>query len=127
MKFTVDKHEKYVHLKLDEPKFTNDNAPGLKAELYVLNAEGYKNIILDLSAVKECTDAQDLSSLLVGDRLCKTAGGTFVVTGVNKQIEEIISLSNIFQSVTFVNKTDEAIDIIFMEELEREFRGEVDQ
>lgn len=124
MKFSVDKHDKYVTLKLKEPKFTNENAPGLKSELYLLNAEGFKNIIVDLSHVKECTDAQDLSCLLVGDRLCKSAGGLFIVTGINDEIEPIIELSNIFQSVTFVNTIEEATDFIFMDELEKEFRGE---
>lgn len=123
MKFSVDKHDKYVTLKLKEPKFTNDNAPGLKSELYLLNAEGFKNIIVDLSHIKECNDAQDLSSLLVGDRLCKSAGGLFIVTGINDEIAPIIELSNIFQSVTFVNTLDEATDFIFMDELEKEFRG----
>jgi anti-anti-sigma regulatory factor len=124
MKFSVDKHDKYVTLKLKEPKFTNDNAPGLKSELYLLNAEGFKNIIVDLSQVKECTDAQDLSCLLVGDRLCKSAGGLFIVTGINDQLAPIIELSNIFQSVTFVNTMAEATDFIFMDELEKEFRGD---
>jgi len=124
MKFSVDKHEKYVTLKLEEPKFTNDNSPGLKSELYLLNAEGFKNIIVDLSDVKECSDAQDLSSLLVGDRLCKSVGGLFIVTGINDEIAHIIELSNIFQSVTFVNTLEEATDFIFMDELEREFRGD---
>jgi len=124
MKFSVDKHDKYVTLKLKEPKFTNDNSPGLKSELYLLNAEGFKNIIVDLSYVKECTDAQDLSCLLVGDRLCKSANGLFIVTGINDQLAPIIELSNIFQSVTFVNTLEEATDFIFMDELEKEFRGE---
>ena len=123
MKFSVDKHDKYVTLKLKEPKFTNDTAPGLKSELYLLNAEGFKNIIVDLSHIKECNDAQDLSSLLVGDRLCKSAGGLFIVTGINDEIAPIIELSNIFQSVTFVNTLEEATDFIFMDELEKEFRG----
>ncbi|PWS33567.1 STAS domain-containing protein [Pedobacter paludis] len=123
MKFSVDKHDKYVTLKLKEPKFTNDNSPGLKSELYLLNAEGFKNIIVDLSHVKECTDAQDLSCLLVGDRLCKSANGLFIVTGINDQLAPIIELSNIFQSVTFVNTLAEATDFIFMDELEKEFRG----
>ena len=124
MKFSVDKHEKYVTLKLEEPKFTNDNSPGLKSELYLLNAEGFKNIIVDLSDVKECSDAQDLSSLLVGDRLCKSVGGLLIVTGINDEIAHIIELSNIFQSVTFVNTLEEATDFIFMDELEKEFRGD---
>ncbi|WP_316799427.1 STAS domain-containing protein [Pedobacter frigidisoli] len=124
MKFSVDKHDKYVTLKLKEPRFTNDNAPGLKSELYLLNAEGFKNIIVDLSHVKECNDAQDLSCLLVGDRLCKSVNGLFIVTGINDEIAPIIELSNIFQSVTFVNTLEEATDFIFMDELEKEFRGE---
>lgn len=123
MKFSVDKHDKYVTLKLEEPKFTNDNAPGLKSELYLLNAEGFQNIIVDLSQVTECSDAQDLSCLLVGDRLCKSAGGLFIVTGINDELASIIELSNIFQSVTFVNTIEEATDFIFMDELEKEFRG----
>lgn len=123
MKFSVDKHDKYVTLKLKESKFTNDNAPGLKSELYLLNAEGFSNIIVDLSQVKECSDAQDLSCLLVGDRLCKSAGGLFIVTGINDELASIIELSNIFQSVTFVNTLAEATDFIFMDELEKEFRG----
>ena len=123
MKFSVDKHDKYVSLRLEETRFTNDNAPGLKSELYLLNAEGFKNVIVDLSHVTECNDAQDLSSLLVGDRLCKAAGGLFIVTGISDELATIIELSNIFQSVTFVNTIEEATDFIFMDELEKEFRG----
>lgn len=127
MKFSTDKHEKYVVLKLDEPRFTNDNTPALKSEFILLNAEGYRNIVLDLSAVDECNDSQDLSSLLVGDRLCKSAGGVFVVCGVKNSIATIVKMSNLHQSVTFVNKLDEATDLIFMEEIEKELRGSVDK
>lgn len=127
MKFSTDKHEKYVVLKLDEPKFTNDNTPALKSEFILLNTEGYRNIVLDLSVVKECNDSQDLSCLLVGDRLCKSAGGVFVVIGVGAAIANIVKMSNLHQSVTFVNKLDEATDLIFMEEIEKELRGSVDR
>lgn len=127
MKFSTDKHEKYVVLKLDETKFTNDNTPALKSEFILLNTEGYRNIVLDLSKVKECNDSQDLSCLLVGDRLCKAANGIFIVSGVNKEIANIVKISNLHQSVTFVNKLDEATDLIFMEEIEKELRGGVDK
>ncbi|RZK58096.1 MAG: anti-sigma factor antagonist [Pedobacter sp.] len=127
MKFSTDKHEKYVVLKLDEPRFTNDNTPALKSEFILLNTEGYRNIVLDLSEVEECNDSQDLSCLLVGDRLCKSAGGIFVVCCVNNAIANIVKMSNLHQSVTFVNKLDEATDLIFMEEIEKELRGGVDK
>ncbi|MCJ0743378.1 STAS domain-containing protein [Pedobacter montanisoli] len=127
MKFSTDKHEKYVVIKLDENKFTNDNTPALKSEFILLNTEGFRNIVLDLSEVTECNDSQDLSCLLVGDRLCKSADGVFVVCGVSKNLAQIIKMSNIHQSVTFVNKLDEATDLIFMEEIEKELRGSVDK
>lgn len=127
MKFSVDKHEKYVVLKLRESKFTNDNTPKLKSEFILLNAEGYHNIVLDLSAVKECNDSQDLSSLLVGDRLCKKANGLFIVTGINPVLAKILEMSNLDQSLVIVSKIDEATDLIFMEEIEKELLGSVDK
>ncbi|PST82642.1 anti-anti-sigma factor [Pedobacter yulinensis] len=123
MKFSVDKHDKYVALTLQEPKFSNEIAAGLKAELYILHSEGFRNIILDLGAVKECSDAQDLSSLLAGDRLCKSSNGIFIVTGVQKELRQIVSISNMYNSVTFVQRLEEATDLIFMEEVEKELRG----
>ncbi|MBC7567181.1 MAG: STAS domain-containing protein [Pedobacter sp.] len=127
MKFAVDKHEKYVVIKLKESKFTNDNTPKLKSEFILLNAEGYHNIVLDLSAVKECNDSQDLSSLLVGDRLCKNAQGLFIVTGVNTTVAKILEMSNLDQSLTIVKKLVEATDLIFMDEIEKELLGGVER
>jgi anti-anti-sigma factor len=127
MKFSVDKHEKYVVLKLNESKLTNDNAPKLKSEFILLNTEGYCNIVLDLSAVKQCDDSQDLSSLLFGDRLCKKAMGLFIVTGINPVVAKILEMSNLDQALTIVSKVDEATDLIFMEEIEKELLGSVDK
>jgi hypothetical protein len=36
-------------------------------------------------------------------------------------------MSNLHQSITFVNKLDEATDLIFMEEIEKELRGGIDK
>lgn len=127
MKFSVDKHEKYVVLKLNESKLTNDNNPKLKSEFILLNTEGYCNIVLDLSAVKQCNDSQDLSSLLFGDRLCKKDNGLFIVTGVNPVVAKILEMSNLDQALTIVAKVDEATDLIFMEEIEKELLGSVDK
>lgn len=127
MKFSVDKHEKYVVIKLRESKFTPDNTPRLKSEFILLNAEGYCNIVLDLSAVKQCDDSQDLSSLLVGDRLCKNANGLFIITGVNPAISNLLEMSSLNQRLNLVSKLDEATDLIFMEEIEKELLGSFDQ
>ncbi|MHA4895037.1 STAS domain-containing protein [Pedobacter sp. PWIIR3] len=127
MKFSVDKHEKYVVIKLKESKLTNDNTPKLKSEFILLNAEGYCNIVLDLSLVKECNDSQDLSSLLVGSRLCKKANGLFIITGVNAAVSKILEMSSLDQSLTIVAKLEEATDLIFMDEIEKELLGGVER
>ncbi|QNK64512.1 STAS domain-containing protein [Pedobacter sp. PAMC26386] len=127
MKFSVDKHEKYVTMRLDEIKLTTDNTPRLKSEFILLNAEGYCNIVLDLSMVNDCDDSQDLSCLLVGDRLCKRANGLFIVSGVSECISKLLEMSSIDQSLNIVGNLDEAEDLIFMEEIEKELLGSFDQ
>jgi anti-anti-sigma factor len=123
MKFTVDKHEKYVVIKLNEAKLNSVISPQLKSELILTNTEGQRNIILDLSAVKY-TDSSGLTGLLVGHRLCKQAEGTFIITGLNDVISRLITISQLENVFTIVPTVDEAVDLIFMEEIERELRKE---
>ena len=123
MKFTVDKHEKYVLIKLNEPKLNSLMSPQLKSELILINTEGQRNIILDLSAVKY-SDSSGLSSLLVGHRICKNADGTFIITGINDSISRLITISQLETILTIVPTVEEAIDLIFMEEIEKELKKE---
>lgn len=126
MKFTVDKHEKYVLIKLNENKLNSLISPQLKSELILTNTEGQRNIILDLSNVKY-SDSSGLSSLLVGHRICKNAEGTFILTGINENIARLITISQLENILTIVGTVDEAIDLIFMEEIEKELKRELKQ
>src|SRR3978361_227121 len=92
MKFNVDKHEKYILIKLNESKLNSSITPQLKSELIMINTEGQRNIILDLSVVK-FADSSGLSSLLVGHRLCKNASGVFILTGLNEAVARLITIS----------------------------------
>jgi anti-sigma B factor antagonist len=123
MKFTVDKHEKYVLLKLNEPKLNSLITPQLKSELILMNTEGQRNIVLDLSAVK-FADSSGLSSLLVGHRLCKNSDGVFILVGLNSPVSRLVTISQLDNVLTVVNTNDEAIDLIFMEEIEKDLKKE---
>ncbi len=125
MKFTVDKHEKYVLIKLNESKLNSLISPQLKSELILCNSEGQRNIILDLSNVKY-SDSSGLSSLLVGHRICKNADGTFILTRINENISRLIAISQLDNILSIVATVDEAIDLIFMEEIEKELRRELE-
>ena len=123
MKFSVDKHEKYVLVKLNESKLNSLITPQLKSELILINTEGQRNIILDLSQVK-FADSSGLSSLLVGHRLCKNATGSFILTGLNDAVSRLITIPQLDNVLAIAPTTGEAIDLIFMEEIEKELKKE---
>jgi anti-anti-sigma factor len=123
MKFSVDKHEKYVMLKLNESKLNSLITPQLKSELILINTEGQRNIVLDLSQVK-FADSSGLSSLLVGHRLCKNADGSFILSGLNEAVARLINISQLESVLSIVPTVEEAIDLIFMEEIEKELKKE---
>ncbi len=124
MKFSIDKHEKYILLKLNESKLNSLVTPQLKSELILINTEGQRNIILDLSQVK-FADSSGLSSLLVGHRLCKNAEGTFILTGLNDAVARLVTISQLDNVLSIVPTTEEAIDLVFMEEIEKELKKEL--
>ncbi len=123
MKFTIDKHEKYVVIKLNESKLNSLFTPQLKSELILINAEGQRNIILDLCQVK-FADSSGLSSLLVGHRLCKNADGVFILSCLSESVARLITISQLDNVMTIVPTVEEAIDLIFMEEIEKELKKE---
>lgn len=123
MKFSIDKHEKYVTFKLLEHKLNSIIAPMLKSELILLNNESFRNVILDLTDVKY-TDSSGLSALLVGNRLSKNSEGTFVVACAQASVEKLIEISQLQTVLTCVPTINEAVDLIFIEEIERDLKKE---
>ena len=123
MHFTVDKHEKYVVLKLHEDKLNTLISADLKAELVVMQSQGYDNIILDLTDTNYC-DSSGLSAILVGNRICKNANGTFVLTGLNDPVKKLIEISQLDNVLVITPTLNEAIDIVIMDEVERDIKDE---
>ncbi len=123
MKFSIDKHDKYVTFKLEENKLNSIIAPMLKSELILLNNESFRNVILDLSDVKY-TDSSGLSSLLVGNRLSKNSNGTFVIANAQASVIKLIEISQLQTVLNCVPTINEAVDLIFIEEIERDLRKE---
>lgn len=122
MKFSIDKRDRFCVLKIDEEKLLSNFAPQLKSELVMLHTEGFKNIILDLSLV-QFVDSSGLSALLVGNRLSKEAGGTFVLTNLNTHIQKLVKISQLESILNIVPSLSESIDFVMMEELDRDLRS----
>ena len=108
MKPDIDKHDKYVLLKVNEIKFNAITSAELKADFIKLNDDGHHNIIVDLSAVK-FIDSSGLSSLLVGHKLCKDAGGVFILCGLNNAVVRLLAIAQLNTILTIVPTTDDAM------------------
>ena len=85
------------------------NAPDLKSELVVLNNQGINNIIVDLTATKFC-DSSGLSSLLMGNRLCKDSSGKFILCGIQENVLKMIKIAQLDKVILFENNHKDAIE-----------------
>ncbi len=119
MNFVADQKEKLVYITSNVEKLDAIYAPELKSELVLQNRNTQRNIIVDLSATKYI-DSSGLSALLVGQRLCREANGTFVVCGLQETVKKLISMSQLDSVFKITPTLSEAIDLVYMEEVERE-------
>ncbi|HKK40034.1 MAG TPA: STAS domain-containing protein [Cryomorphaceae bacterium] len=122
MSFKIQKEDKYAILYTETEKIQSINAPLLKSELVVLIKAGFKNIIVDMAATRYC-DSSGLSALLTGNRLCKEADGTFVLSSLQPSVEKLVAISQLNSVFDIVPTKDEAIDVVLMEEIERELKA----
>lgn len=122
MEFKIEKLEKYTLIQVMEEKLDTNVAPSLKSELVLISGKGEKNIILDLSNCRYC-DSSGLSAILVANRLCKNANGTFVLTGLNDAVDRLITISQLDTVLNIAYSTEEAVDVVKNEEEGRNKNG----
>ena len=118
MHYTLDKNEKYAVIRLHEQKLNTLISAELKSELLIINSQGYNNIILDLSDTQFC-DSSGLSAVLVGNRVCRNANGSFVLTGLSDPIKKLIAISQLEQVLIITPTLEQAVNIIFTDEIEK--------
>src|SRR5512133_573509 len=111
MEFKIEKLQNYTLIQVLEEKLDTHIAPTLKSELVLISGNGEKNIILDLSKCRYC-DSSGLSAILVANRLCKNANGTFVLTGLNDAVDRLITISQLDTVLNISNSINEAVTLI---------------
>lgn len=111
MNFDITKKEGHSVLKVLSSKLDTNNAPALKSELVVLGNENEKNIILDLSQCK-FVDSSGLSAILVANRLCEDAIGTFILCGLQPAVEDLVHISMLHTVLLITKTVDEAEQLL---------------
>ncbi len=125
MHFETEQNDRFALITSRVEKLDSTKAPDLKSEIVYLNKQGYRNMIVDLSASKYC-DSSGLSAILVGNRLCKEMNGSFVLAGVQDGVQKLISISQLEEVLNVTPTVNEAKDLLFMEEVERDLGDEED-
>ncbi len=90
--FLIKKEDKFTLISVAVNKLDSGVSPDLKSELVLINNEGEKNIIIDLSLCKYC-DSSGLSAVLIGRRLCTNAQGSFILCGLQESVSKLIAIS----------------------------------
>lgn len=121
MKYSIDKQDKYCLIRPEEEKLDSTKAPSLKSELITLQAEGTRNVILDLSGVKY-VDSSGLSALLVGNRVFHEQGGMFVLSGITEHVMKLIKISQLDGVLNILPTVEEGVDAVFMNEIENDLQ-----
>lgn len=124
MRFEKNTSDNYTTIKILDGKIDTRRAADLKSEFVLLNSEGAKNIILDMSEV-DYADSSGLSAILTGNRLCKTSGGILVLCCLSNHVEKLIKISQLDTVLNILPTEDESREAVFMFVLENEIKGAV--
>ncbi|MEA3357509.1 MAG: STAS domain-containing protein, partial [Patescibacteria group bacterium] len=111
MELNIENRSDYTLIQVLEEKLDTHIAPNLKSELVLVSGNGEKNIILDLIKCKYC-DSSGLSAILVANRLCKNANGTFVLSGLSEAVERLITISQLDTVLNITETVEEAETLI---------------
>lgn len=106
-KFEVIKKEGYTIIQVMAKKLDTSIAPSFKSELVMIAGNGESNMIIDLTNTEYC-DSSGLSSILVANRLCKNAKGTFVLCGLQNAVERLITISQLDSVLTIEDNLEKA-------------------
>lgn len=124
MNYSIEKNEQYALIRLNESDFDGEVAPTFETLSRTLFREGYSNIIVDMEAT-QTIDEDAITVVRKINRQCTTEVGLMIVVTKNEEIIDELDLSNI-PDLTILPTVEEAVDAVFMNELENDFRNEDD-
>ncbi len=115
MKFEVENKEKVAIVKSKVEKLDALQAPDFKSEFVMLNKNGDRNLIFDMTDTRYC-DSSGLSAILVANRLCRDSEGVFVLCGLQPSVSKLIAISQLDSVLNIKETIEEAVDFVYLEE-----------
>lgn len=124
MNYTIEKNEQYALIRLAESTFADNIPTDFETLSRGLFREGYSNVIVDMTPVQSM-DSAGITTIRKINRQCTNEVGLFVVVTKNDELIEFLDKSHL-SDLTILPTVEEAIDAVFMNELENDFRSEDD-
>ncbi len=124
MNYTIEKNEQYALIRLAESQFGEDVSTTFDTLSRGLFREGYSNIIIDIEPV-QTVDQVGLMTIRKINRQCTNEVGLLILVTKNDELITFLDKANI-SDLTIMPTVEEAIDAVFMNELENDFRSEED-
>ena len=115
--------EQYTSVRLGNEKLDATISSDLKAYFVTIVQEGVKNIIFDMSQVRY-SDSSGLSAILVGNRLCQEAGGSFVLCTLSEHVAKLVRISQLDTVLSIVPTVEEAVDLVMFNEIENQLKAD---
>ncbi len=124
MTYTIEKNEQYALIRLAERAFEGEIPQDFEMLSRVLFREGYSNIIIDMDPVQS-VDPAGVSIIRKTNRQCTNEEGLLILVTKNDDVIELLDSAS-GSDLTILPTVEEAIDAVFMNELENDFRSESD-
>lgn len=124
MDLKIEKNQQYVLIDIPQATIDTETSQALSKSVASLWKEGYTNMILDLTQVQNI-EQDGFSVLRKANELCLRDGGLFVIVTKDEDLTEELDGAKI-RDMTLLPTVEEAVDAVFMNELEGEFREEED-
>ncbi|MFN4144494.1 MAG: STAS domain-containing protein [Runella sp.] len=124
MNHSIQKHEQYALINVHENEIGGTLAADLETLARDLFREGFHNLILDFS-MTDFIDSAGISVLKKINMLCSRELGLMVLVSDNDDFVDQLIEGKI-RDATILPSVEEAIDAVFMNDLENEFGAESD-
>lgn len=111
MSFLVEEFDQYSVITSNVEKLDASNASLLKDELSLLNKKGVNKLVINLNSTKYC-DSSGLSAILIANRFCKDTSGKFVLSGLQPNVQKLISISQLDKVLTITSSLEQAVEVL---------------
>jgi anti-anti-sigma regulatory factor len=121
MNYTIEKNDQYSLIKTDLTAFNKETCAKLREKVLHEVASSSKYVIVNISGVNECNADGTRELIQLGVDLQEN-DGLLILTHANDQFTRLFNKADI----TFIPTDVEAVDFVFMDQLEKQFLNMTD-